>query len=116
MKRLLSVLALGAALGALFTGCTPTLAPLGQAFVKTAAYTGVAVGVKDHPEVVPFVRIGSDQICAAANGTNISPTKIVSDLESTKIGTNQITWFIINGAIGLYTSVYAFYGDDIANY
>ena len=111
MKHLLAL----ASLCILLVGCTGPTAPLGQSFVRTAASTGVAVGLEGHPEATPYVKTASLVVCAAANSTNIIPSQIVEQLDKSGVGTNQWAKLIINGVLGLYTSIYAYYGDTIAN-
>jgi hypothetical protein len=112
MKTKLAVFALACLV---LTGCNG-LAPLGQAFVRTTAFTGTAVGLKKHPEAKPEVEAASLIFCAAANNTNVVPDQILSTLEASGIGGNEWAWFIVNGALGLYTSVYESYGADVKNY
>jgi len=117
MKRLIPILALGAALVgcALFTGCSTSNAPFGQAFVRTAASTAVMVGTETHPEITPYLKTATHVVCAAANSTNVVPAQIVADLAAAGVSTNEISRIVVNSVINLYTTVYAYYGDSIKN-
>lgn len=112
MKTQLALIALA---GLLLAGCTGANAPLGQSIVRTSVSTGVAIGTAQHPEATPYVRTASLVICAAANQTNVQPAQIVANLEAAGVGNDVYAKLIVNGVLGIYTSVYEYYGSAIGN-
>jgi len=96
MKRLIPILALGAALVgcALFTGCS-TITP---SFTQQTVYEGVSIGLSIYPQAEPEVRIAGEIICAEAAKTNISFEEITRDVDAAGL-TNKNSKLIVQGAL-----------------
>ena len=96
MKRLIPILALGAALigCALFTGCS-TITP---AFTQQSVYETVSIGLSIYPQAEPEIRIAGEIICAEAAKTNISFEEITRDVDAAGL-TNKNSKLIVQGAL-----------------
>lgn len=110
MKKLILLLPILLAL----TGCkNPALT---QAVVRTTVGSTVGYSLIKKPELVPYVRLSTDVICATAHSTNISPAAIVKNLElidpSVKTPEGIL---LVNGALSLYRGVWESYGSNAVN-
>lgn len=89
--------------------------PMQKALYVTAVSSGVAIGVDKYPEVVPYLRVANPIICAAGNGTNVTPVEIISALTNSPAANAVATKegkLILNGALNLYVSMFESYGTD----
>lgn len=92
--------------------------PMQKALYVTTVSTGVAFGVERYPEVTPYLRVAQPIICAAGNGTNITPDEIVSALTNSPAANAVATKegkAIMNGVIAIYYGVFESYGNDWVN-
>lgn len=111
MKKLISLLSLIA----LTAGCSSV--KITPAVVQSGVTATVRYGVTKYPSAIPAVSISKEVICAAANGTNLSPAAIVAAIEASeweKAKTPEAV-FILNGVIMIYSSAWNSYGNDAIN-
>lgn len=114
MKRLIPLLAVALCAG-LLTGCKSTPLPMQKALYVTTVSTGVALGVDKYPTALPFLRVAEPIICAAGNGTNVTPAEIVAALTNSPAANAVATregQAIMNGVIAIYIGVFESYGAD----
>ena len=107
--------AIGLAAVLLFSGCKSPLAT--RELVKISVSTGVSLAVAKDPDIVPYLKASAPVVCSAANNTNLAPAEVIAALEASDAAKLKTKEGIIamNFALSLYTSLYAMYGDDIAN-
>lgn len=113
-----SVVLLGASVGLMFgmVGCASPA--LSKGMVRTAVSTGVAFGVLKDPTAIPYLRAATPVICAAAANTNLSPAAVIAALEgsdATQFKTAEAV-IIMNGALSIYSAVWAEYGGRVSNF
>jgi len=71
----------------------------------TAAVTlGEQLALEQKPEAIPYVRAAARVVCAAADGTNVSPASIVDALQAAGV-TNQTAKIVINGSLAIFNVV-----------
>lgn len=117
MKTVMStVLALAVMLVA---GCSNTSPKMTKAIVKSTVQVGVAVGVNQAPEAIPYLRYAAPVVCEASRGTNIQPAFIVERLQNNAQANqfkNPQAILIFNSAFGIYEGLYEEFGaDEVAN-
>lgn len=101
MKKLIALSLLAAIIT--LTGCkTNDNANVGPALLRLGVSTAAGYSLLKHPEAVAGVSVGASIICAAANGTNISPAQVVAALNAYGELTPEAV-FVLNAAIGAYT-------------
>lgn len=110
--------AIATAFGAvLMTGCSviPKITP---ALVQSQVHNVVAFGVEKAPQAIPELRIADNVICAAAAGTNVEPSSIVTNLELAGVisANSPEAVLIANSAIGIYDGIFQSFGSNwVAN-
>lgn len=92
------------------TGCSGTGGnkPLTKAIFVTTVSTGVALGTDRYPESIPFLRVATPLVCAAAQGTNLSPAEITLLVQNSPAAQAVATAqgkLIFNGALTLYIAL-----------
>lgn len=88
-------------------GCTssnPNVGPMTHAAFTAAVTLGEQFALEQHPEATPYVRAAAPVVCAAANGTNVSPASIVEALNAAGV-TNATAKIVINGGLALFNVV-----------
>lgn len=83
---------------------------LAPSLVRVGVSTTVAYGALKYPQSVPGVRIASEVICSAANGTNLSPASVIDAIHAASPTISAETTLIVNGALVLYIGVWNSYG------
>lgn len=117
MKKIKTLLAVALCVG-LLTGCQSTPLPMQKALYIATVSGGVAIGVDKYPDAVPYLRVAEPIICAAGNGTNISPLEIIAALTNSPAANAVATKSgkaILSGALILYVSLFDSYGTDWVN-
>lgn len=117
MKKIKKMLAGALCIGlfAIGAGCKSTSLPMQKALYVTTVSTGVAFGVEKYPTALPYLRVAEPIICAAGNGTNITPAEIVAALQNSPAANAVATRegkVIMNGVIAIYIGVFESYGTD----
>ncbi len=79
---------------------------MSHAAFQSAVMLGEQFAIETHPEAVPYLRLATPIVCAAANGTNVSPAQIVAALQAAGI-TDPATKLILNGSLALFNIVVA---------
>lgn len=112
MKRFLAPLALILLLA--ITGCGTVGKVITPGTVQSGTSAGVRFGLTKYPSATPAVRVAVEVICSAANGTNVSPTEIVSAIESSNYENLKTpeAIFITQGIITLYSSAWNSFASD----
>jgi len=127
--KILTVISLAAMLA--LAGCgtsNPNVGPMTHAAFTTAVTLGEQFALEQHPEATPYLRAATPVVCSVANGTNFSPSAVVSALEAAGV-TNSTTKMILNGSLALLDVVIAglnannssnyatikLYGQDLCN-
>lgn len=112
MKRFLPSIALIALLAV--TGCGTVKSVVTPAVVQSGVSTGVRFGVSKYPTAIPAVRIATEVICSAANGTNVSPAEIVAAIEKSSFENLKTpeAIFITQGIVNAYTIVWNSFASD----
>lgn len=118
MKKLFISLATVVLCLGLLTGCKSTPIPMQKAVYVTTVSTGVAFGVERYPQATPYLRVAQPIICAAGNGTNVTPAEVVAALQNSPAANAVATpegKLILNGALAIYIGVFDSYGTDWVN-
>lgn len=97
-----------------FTGCGTVKSTLKPAVVQSGVAAGVRFGVAKYPTALPAVRVATEVICSAANGTNISPAVIVAAIESSSYESLKTpeAVFITQGIVTLYSAAWNSFASD----
>lgn len=99
-------------------GCSNTSPKMTKGLYVATVSSGVAIGVDRYPKAVPYLRVAEPIICAAGNGTNVTPAEIVAALQNSPAANAVATpegKLILNGALILYISLFDSYGTDWVN-
>lgn len=114
MKKLLAPIAASLILftvGCKSTGNNPNIGP---SLLRFTVGTAAGYELSQRTEAVPAVRIAANVICAAANGTNLSPAQIIADLNTLGPQSDDAV-FIIRAAVGAYTLIWNGYVGNTTN-
>lgn len=74
-------------------------------------------GLLYNPKYEPAIRIAGEAICAAANGTNVSPAAVIAQIHASETKPLEPgEALLIDGILMVYTGVWNFLGaDQVAN-
>jgi hypothetical protein len=113
MKKLLCLIPIIAL--ALCAGCSTTKPIVTPALIQSGVSTAVRYGTTKYPTSIPAVRVATEVICSAANGTNVSPAEIVAAIESSNFESLKTpeAIFITQSIITIYTGAWNAFGSDV---
>lgn len=96
------------------TGCSSVKSTLTPAVLQSGVSAGVRFSLAKYPSATPAVRVATEVICSAANGTNISPAVIVAAIESSSYESLKTpeAVFITQGIVTLYSAAWNSFASD----